>query len=111
MAISKIFHELPVNKSGGKIYDVFFTFYTYKPGKDKTIEEHEHTDKYIRGVVKEKHLPKEGGALKMYHHSLTGVQKFGALKLNECKNIVEEDGSYYFECLEGKYLLIPVKIN
>lgn len=107
----KIFREVPV-EGEGYLYDLHSCMYEYKPDKEKvSIETHDKTEKYIRGFVKDKHLPVENGVMKMFYHKTTDKIKFGAIKLSHCKNVIKENGNYYFESKGLKYILIRAKTD
>jgi len=98
-----IYRELPTD---GTLYDLHACTYEYKPTDETSILEHPKSDKFIRGVVKEASLPKEGGILKMHYHKTTNKVGFGAIKLSNCKNVIEEDGNFYLESKSLKYVLL-----
>lgn len=100
--------EVPDN-GPGSFFELYSATYTYKPKRGAKLSKQEKSAAAIIGLVPDKYVPSEGGTFKMYHHKTGGIMHFGAIKLEECANVVEEDGSYYFESSNdsGRYILIP----
>lgn len=110
MSIAVIERVLPVDGTG-TIFDIYMTIFKFNYRKDKSIKELPKSEKYIRGFVEDKNMPQEGGIFRMIHHRLSERLRFGALKLEHCRNIIEEEGHYYFEANDTPYILIPVVPN
>ena len=111
MSITIIERELPGSDEKGLLFDIYRVLYKFDINKDKSITKLPRSEKYIRGFVSDKNMPKEGNTFRMTHHMLSGKAKFGLLKLNNCSNVIEEEDSIYFEIDENRYILIPVAIN
>jgi len=106
-----VLRNLPLE--GGTLYDLFRTEYTYRPNKtDKPLKEHDKVPVRIRGLVQEDGLPENNKKFKMFYFYIADTYKYGSIVLDECFNVVEEDGCYYFEDNEHtKYLLIKPSLN
>ena len=100
--------EVPHN-GPGSFFELYSAKYTYRPKGESTLAREPKSPAAVVGMVPDKYIPSEGGVFKMYHHLTAGIVNYGAIKLDTCINVLEEDGGYYFENKggEGKYILLP----
>lgn len=61
---------------------------------------------YIIGIIDRDTLPREGEPFKMAYHNWNDVTDFGNVHSKEpIRDLVEEDGCYYFTTSEGQWRL------
>lgn len=100
--------EVPDNGSG-TFFELYSATYKFTPKKDNLLAKQAKSKVAIVGLVPDKNIPAEGGTFKMYHHKVGSIENYGAIKLDNCKNVIEEEGAYYFEndAGDGKYIIVP----
>jgi hypothetical protein len=105
--------EIPSDSEPGKAFELFKTQYTYSRKKGESLSKHPKGKVSITGHVPDKHFPSEGGVFKMHYHRAAGLLCFGNIRLEECTNVIVEDGLVYFEDKSqlGKYILVPCYLN
>jgi len=104
----EVLREVPDN-GPGTFFELYSATYKYTPKKDNFLDKQARSKIAIIGLVPDKYVPVEGGTFKMYHHKVGTIENYGAIKLDNCKNVVNEEGSYYFESDsgDGKYIIVP----
>lgn len=113
MAINSLVLELPNVGTDGDVFEIFKSPYSYRKKKGTKLSTHPRGSGYIVGFVPKDKIPAEGGSFVMMHHNVSGVMNFGAITMEKCSHVTEEEGIIYFEDADGesKYILIPIKAN
>lgn len=95
------------------MYDMYKPLYRQYTKNNINIDKIPKGGPVIRGVVPKDALPKDGGGFSMFYHSIDNTAVFGAFTLDECQNVIENKGYYYFEDGSGRhmYVLAPCILN
>lgn len=111
MPIQFLVRSLP-NIGEGRFFDIYRAVEKFRPG-EKKLKDAKLGSIGIRGLVPNNRMPKEGDKFTMFHHSVEGIIKYGALNMETCFHVVEEEDRIYFEDEDGngRYILVSCHMN
>lgn len=106
------YSEVPL-VSEGMLYDVYVLDEKFFPGRGKKLDSIRIKQPFIRGIVIEQDLPKNGGVFRIYHNKVMGASQYGVMYLDNCASTYTEDGMIYFTGGPSslKYLLKPAQVD